>query len=115
MWRIIKKIFGSAWLISLLLTAIFSALIYLFGDLLAFGSWRPFGTELAKYITIGVLFFIVILWLTIRTIRRRRRERKMDEEIVATQPPTLLGSTDKKTAVTRLSSRERKKGRKLER
>jgi len=85
MWRIIKKIFGSAWLISLLLTAIFSALIYLFGDLLAFGSWRPFGTALSKYITIGVLFFIVILWLTIRTIRRRRRERRMDEEIVAVE------------------------------
>ena len=83
MWRIIKKIFGSAWLLWLLITTVFAVLIYLFGDLLAFGSWRPFGTQLAKYITIGVLYFIVILMLIIRTIRRRRRERRMDEDIVA--------------------------------
>ncbi len=75
------SIFVSRWFWTLIGALILCALIWFFGQIVAFGSWRPWESELAKLITIIV---ILVLWGLINLfgrVREGQTNRKMVAEI----------------------------------
>ena len=60
MFNSFLRIFRSRWFRTLLGVAVLAVLVWFFGPLLGLGQLHPLETEIARYITIAILF---VLWL----------------------------------------------------
>ena len=80
------------WFLTLLGVAILALVIWFFGELLAFGDWRPLESELSRLVTILVLTFI---WGA-GNLLAQRKVRKANEAFVSelAKAPPLPGPAD---------------------
>jgi type VI secretion system protein ImpL len=83
MFRRIWKILTSRFLWTLIGLALLSALIWIFGPLLAFGDARPLDSETVRLAVIAAIFVIWLLWLIIAQRRAIRANRLFVAEITA--------------------------------
>ncbi|WP_425093577.1 type VI secretion system membrane subunit TssM [Tropicimonas sp. S265A] len=67
-------------------TAIISLFLWFLGPLLAVGAARPLDSLIERGLVIGLLWLLVIVFLTIRYLRIRRRDKDLTEEIAAVDP-----------------------------
>ncbi len=81
--RYIIPLFRNIYTFLFLLTGILAALLWFFGDLIAWGEARPFGDPLTRIKWIIGMFVVCFLLMIIIRIVRWRRNRKMTEEIVS--------------------------------
>jgi type VI secretion system protein ImpL len=113
MMRTVLRALGSTVGIVLVVTAVLSVLLWLFGGFLGFGDQRPFESTLGLVIGLGGLWLIALVIVLIALVRAERREKTLTEEITATadvSAPSDPGIGDEiaelrgklKTALTRL-------------
>nr|WP_256476419.1 type VI secretion system membrane subunit TssM [Siccirubricoccus soli] len=76
----------SRWVVTFIGALLISLLVWFFGDLLAVGEARPLGSELARIITIVVIFVLWLLNNLLRLYRQQQKDKKLVEEVAA--PPT---------------------------
>ncbi len=69
-----------------LVALILSAVIWFLGPLIGFGDWRPLDQIWERAAALFTLWLNVIVFLTIRALRRRAKERALTQEIVAVDP-----------------------------
>ncbi|MGB1254662.1 MAG: type VI secretion system membrane subunit TssM [Thiolinea sp.] len=80
-----KKLFGifkQAWFLTLIGIIAISVIIYLFGDILKIGDFRPFSSLQSRYITIGGLTLSWALYHLWRWFDSRRQNQKMLDNLV---------------------------------
>ncbi|MBI5255431.1 MAG: type VI secretion system membrane subunit TssM [Burkholderiales bacterium] len=82
MKRVLGWIFNR-WVLGAVLFLAMSLVIWFVGPLVAIGQYVPLDTERARWITIGVLLLIVVLWATWRVWRARRGNEAVVNQLLA--------------------------------
>lgn len=82
--RKILRAIGSGVGITLIVTLVLSAVLWLLGPFFAFGEARPFEGLTGRLIGLGVLWILALVIVLILLIRAQKRDDKLAEEIVAT-------------------------------
>jgi len=77
-----------------LCAAAVSSMIWFYGPLLGWGDFYPLESETARFIAIGVLWFLTILILVLVFWLRRRRDKKMTTDIVEEAEKAAAESVD---------------------
>jgi type VI secretion system protein ImpL len=81
--RWVFPLFKNVYTFLLLMTVILAVLLWFFGDLIAWGDWRPYAELWPRIVTIIWMFGICFTLMIIIRLIRWRRNRKMTEEIVS--------------------------------
>ena len=90
--KTLLAVLTARWFLTLLGVAILALVIWFFGELLAFGDWRPFESELSRLAAILVLTFI---WGA-GNLLAQRKARRANEAFVSelAKAPPLPGPAD---------------------
>ncbi|MGA0614033.1 type VI secretion system membrane subunit TssM [Paracoccus sp. KR1-242] len=81
---------GSSIGITVILTLVLSAVLWLLGPFFAFGEARPFVEVPGRLVGLAILWIASLLMVLVLLLRGQKRETKMAEEIVATADPEPL-------------------------
>ena len=79
--RILKKLSTSIG-ISLLVSTVFSILIWSIGPSIGFGESHPWASPIARLITIMVFFLLALTTILFIVIHKSKRERQMEDDII---------------------------------
>lgn len=82
----LRRVLVSPFLAGALAVLLVSLAIWLVGDLLQFGAWRPFEPVVNRIVATAILIVIWLIILAVWLWRRRRRNVAMVEEIAAPDP-----------------------------
>lgn len=113
----ILRVLGSIYFILTCVGLILSLCIWYFAPFIGTDDWRPFGSAFSRWITIGVLWAILLISMGIVFWRRRRRNNAMAEEIVEAVDPSAelvaeeLGELRGKFKTAMAALRKSKNGR----
>ena len=96
------KAFIKNWLIPLLALGALAALIWFVGPLIAIGGWVPFESETVRWIAIGVVALLWLIWRIVRLISAKKHEREMLAGLVEAPPdPAAVESAEEIAALRR--------------
>ena len=82
MIRMILRWLRGAISITIFVALIVSVSLWFLGGFIGWGDFRPVDTPIAKFVAIGIIWFLALLIILIVLLRRARRSKKMEEEIV---------------------------------
>ncbi|WP_284615977.1 type VI secretion system membrane subunit TssM [Aquabacterium humicola] len=86
MKKVLGWIFNRFVLGAVLLLAL-AFIIWFIGPIIAIGEARPLDSERARWITIGVLVLLFVIWATLSVLRKRRGNNQVVDQLIA-QPAT---------------------------
>jgi type VI secretion system protein ImpL len=95
--RVLWAVLTSRWLWTFVGLALLSAVIWIFGPIVAVGSTAPLADETVRVIVIAALFILWLIWMIVRQRRAIRANRVFVSEI-AEQPKPSLSPTDESVA-----------------
>ena len=107
MYTFMARVFHSHWFRTFMGIALLAVLVWFFGPLLGLGQLHPLETTIARWITIGVLFF---LWLVINLLEDLRAYRKDKELASGIAAPSPDASATASATLSRRSLRSTIKG-----
>ena len=81
-----RRIFSFRALLRLIAFALIAVFIWFAGPYFAFGSYRPLDSETSRYIAIGLIFVLWLLWGVIKWLRASQATDKLVGAIVAARP-----------------------------
>jgi len=67
--------------ISLLWAVALCVVIWFYGYLVAFGTFKPFGTTQARLIAIGIILLIWVVYIVITAYRARKQDKELVDSI----------------------------------
>jgi type VI secretion system protein ImpL len=83
----LRRICLSRWFRTFLVCAILAALVWFLGPLLGLGSLHPLETDIARWITIGAIFILWLIYNLIQELRDRHKEKELADAVTAPPPP----------------------------
>jgi type VI secretion system protein ImpL len=95
--KVLGWIFNRFTLGAVLLIAL-SLGVWIIGPLIAIGDMRPLDTERSRWITIGVLVLLFVLWAALSVWRARRGNNKVVDQLLAAPPPGAAPATPQESA-----------------
>jgi type VI secretion system protein ImpL len=94
MWKIYLFL-RSRWMVSLFVTIVLALLIWFCGPLLGVGSAHPLDPEFVRWLVIGILFVLWLVWNLMQELRARKREQALAQGIAETVPdPNEIASKE---------------------
>ena len=90
----VLRALGSGISITIMVAIAFSLLIWFLGPHIAIGETRPWGSEIALVITLGVIALLALTMILIIVIRKGRKDKEMAEDIVETADTTTADVDD---------------------
>ncbi len=97
MKKVLGWIFNRFTLGAVLLIAL-SLVIWIIGPMIAIGDLRPLDTERSRWITIGILALLFVLWAALSVWRARRGNNKVVDQLLAAPPPGAAPATPQESA-----------------
>lgn len=96
-----KKVLGwifNRWTLGAVLLIALSLVIWIIGPMISIAEWRPLDTERSRWITIGVLVLLFVLWAALSVWRARRGNNKVVDQLLAAPPPGAGPATAQESA-----------------
>ncbi len=99
MYTFMARVFHSHWFRTFMGIALLAVLVWFFGPLLGLGQLHPLETAIARWVTIGVLFFLWLVINLLEDLRAYRKDKELASGIVAASPDASATASAEEVAV----------------
>src|SRR5919108_5220692 len=81
-----RKIFLNRWVFAFVGAALLCALIWFAGPLIGFGESHPLDSEIVRFVVMGVVVLLIVVFLLIGSLRARKKDEKLIEGAAGAAP-----------------------------